>query len=65
MSNQPDIKAARRASAAATANDKDTFEETPFGRRRVSKVPRSLVTLGWIVANPFVSLYRRLRGRPA
>ena len=65
MSNPPDTKAARKASAAAAAKHTGAFEATAFGRRRVRKVPRSLVTLGWLVAIPFVFLYRQLRRRPA
>jgi hypothetical protein len=62
VNNPQDTKAARKASAAAAANNKGTYEETAFGRRRVSKVPRPLATLGWFVAVPFVFLYRRFRG---
>lgn len=65
MSNPPESKAARKASAAAAAKDKGAFELTEFGRRRVRKVPRSLVALGWLVATPFVFLYRHFRRRPA
>ena len=65
MSNPPDTKAARKASAAAAAEHTGAFELTAFGRRRVRRVPRSLVALGWLVAIPFVFLYRRMWRRPA
>jgi len=57
-----DTKAARKASAAAAGDDKGVFEETAFGRRRISKVPKPLSTLGSVIAFPFVFISRRLRG---
>lgn len=63
MNNPQDTKAARKASAAAAANNKGDYEETAFGRRRVSKLPKVLATFGWLVAIPFVLTYRRLRRR--
>ena len=65
MTNSQETKAARKVSAASAANHKGSFEETAFGRRRTTTVPRSLVTLGGLVAVPFVFLFRRLRRRSA
>ena len=61
MNNPQDTKAERKVSATAAANHKGAYEETAFGRRRVSKVPKALVTLGWLVAIPFLFIYRRVR----
>jgi hypothetical protein len=54
-----DTKAGRKVSAASAAHDKTAFEETAFGRRRVSKVPKVLMTLGTLIALPVLFVYRR------
>jgi len=61
VTKPPDTKAARKKSAAAAANHKGAFEETAFGRRRISRIPKTIVALGGLLAIPFVLLYRRLR----
>ena len=61
MNNLQDTKSARKVAAAAAANNKGPYEETAFGRRRVSKMPKALLTLGWLVAIPFLFIYRRMR----
>lgn len=61
MISAQSIKAARKESAVAAANDKGPFEETAFGRRRVSQVPKVLSTLGRLVVIPLVFFYRGVR----
>ncbi len=60
MADADDNKADRKIAAAAV-NDKGAYEDTAFGRRRVSKVPKWLAALIWIVGIPMVFVYRRVR----
>jgi hypothetical protein len=55
-----DTKAEHKASAAEV-NDKGAYEDTAFGRRRISRMPKGLVTLIWLVGFPILFIYRRLR----
>ena len=58
-------KALRKAAIQA-ANERDTFEETAFGRRRVNRKAKWLAALNWakwIITMPCIYLYRRLRHR--
>jgi hypothetical protein len=58
-------KADQKASAAA-ANDERVYEETPFGRRRISSMPEWLANLVRLVCTPTLFIYRRLCGsRPS
>jgi hypothetical protein len=61
VSKLQDTKAARRVSAVAAGNDRGGFEETAFGRRRISRVPHALTTLGRLITIPFVLVYRRVK----
>ena len=63
MTDSSEEKAERKVSAAE-ANDTARFEDTEFGRRRISKMPKWLATLVWLVRTPIVFIYRRLRGSP-
>jgi hypothetical protein len=62
MTEAEDNKAERKASAA-TVNDKKAYEETAFGRRRISKMPKTLATLIRLAGIPILSIYRRVRRR--
>jgi hypothetical protein len=57
----------KRASAAArvrgNTGKRGGYEETPFGRRRISKVPKPLATLLWLAGIPVLFIYRRLHNR--
>lgn len=46
---------------AMIAADTSAYEQTRFGRRRISKLPEWLATLVWLVVTPAVFIYRRLR----
>ena len=61
MTKEDDTKADRKVSAA-TVDDKGAYEDTAFGRRRVSKWRTPIATLIRLVGMPFVLIYRRLRG---
>jgi hypothetical protein len=61
-SNAPRSKSNRKVSADA-GRDRTAYEDTAFGRRRVSKLPKALAAVTRLVARPFRSLSRRL-GRP-
>lgn len=61
-STSPDSKAKRKVSAGA-ANDKEAYDDTQFGRRRTSRVPKWLASLVRLVGAPFLLIYRRLRKR--
>jgi hypothetical protein len=54
-------ESAERKADAAAACDQAVFEVTAFGRRRVSRVPKPLRFLGWLVSWPFAFIYRRFR----
>jgi len=62
MNKPEDHKTARKVSATAV-DAGGAYEETAFGRRRVSKVPRWLIELVGLVGVPFVYLYRGIRPR--
>jgi hypothetical protein len=47
---------------AAAADDRSEFRVTEFGRQRVSKLPRPLRGLRWLIVWPFRFVYARLRG---
>jgi hypothetical protein len=51
-----------RKTDAAAADDRAEFRVTEFGRRRVSKVPRSIRGLGWLIAWPFRLVHGCFRG---
>jgi hypothetical protein len=59
-STSPDSKAERKV-AAARGDEKSNYEVTEFGRRRVSKLPKPLAVLIWLIGSPFVFIYRHLR----
>jgi hypothetical protein len=61
VTKSDDTKADRKVSAAAV-DDEGAYEDTAFGRRRVSRWPKALRALVWLVGVPFVFVYRRLRG---
>ena len=46
---------------AAAAQADGGYEQTTFGRRPISRWPKVLVTVGGMLAVPFVLIYRRLR----
>lgn len=52
-------KSERKLATAAQADG--GYEQTAFGRRPVSRWPKVLVTIGGLLAVPFVLIYRRLR----
>jgi len=52
-------KSERKLAAAAQADG--GYEQTTFGRRPISRWPKVLVTVGGMLAVPFVLIYRRLR----
>ena len=60
MTKSDETKAEHKASRAAVG-DKVAYEETAFGRRRISKVPKALAMLVWLVGMPVVFIYRRIR----
>lgn len=65
MAEADDNKAQQKVSAGSV-NDKAIYEETAFGRRRVSKVPKWLAASIRFGAIPILFVYRRLRrGRGA
>ena len=51
-----------RKTDAAAADDRSEFRMTEFGRQRVSKVPRPLRGVWWLVTWPFRFSRGRLRG---
>jgi hypothetical protein len=51
-----------RKTDAAAADDRGEFRVTEFGRRRVSKVPRPLRGMLWLVMWPFRFLNAKIRG---
>ena len=53
-------KAERKAATAAVENT-GAYEDTAFGRRRISKAPKALMTLFLLVSIPVLFIYRRLR----
>jgi hypothetical protein len=58
-------KALRKASIQA-AKERDAFEATAFGRRRIHRNSKLLTVLSWakwIITMPCVYVYRRLRHR--
>jgi hypothetical protein len=55
-------KAEHKASAAAT-DEKGMYEDTPFGRRRVSRTPKWLVALFGLVGKPILFIYRSRRSK--
>jgi hypothetical protein len=63
MTEVDDNKAEHKASAA-TVNDKEIYEETAFGRRRISKMPKMLATLIRLAEISILFLYRRVRRVP-
>jgi hypothetical protein len=54
-------KAEHKASAEAV-KDKGAYEETAFGRRHISKIPKWLATLIWLVRTPILLVSRCCRG---
>ena len=50
-----------RKTAAAEVDDKKVFEVTEFGRKRMSRVPKPLRVLAWLIAWPFRFLYQKFR----
>ena len=60
MTKPHDTKAGHKTSAAA-ANDKGAYEDTAFGKRRISKMPKALAMLVGVAAVPVLFIYRRLR----
>jgi hypothetical protein len=58
---QGDNSNAEHKTAAAHVNDKDAYEETAFGRRRISRLPKWLAELIRFAAIPILFLYRHLR----
>jgi len=63
MIEADDNKAEHKASAARV-NDKEAYEETAFGRRRISKMPKTLATLIRLAGIPILFIYRRVRRVP-
>jgi hypothetical protein len=63
MTEVDDNKAEHKASAA-TVDDKKIYEETAFGRRRISKMPKMLATLIRLAGIPILFIYRRVRRVP-
>jgi hypothetical protein len=63
MTEADDNKTERKASAA-TVNDKKAYEETAFGRRRISKMPKTVATLIQLAGIPILFIYRRVRRVP-
>jgi len=63
MTEAEDNKAERKASAA-TVTDKKAYEETAFGRRRISKMPKTLATLIRLAGKPILFIYHRVRRVP-
>jgi len=63
MAEADDNKAEHKASAA-TVNDKKAYEETAFGRRRISKMPKALATFIRLTGIPILFIYRRIRRAP-
>ena len=61
MSKEDDTKADRKISAAAVGDEK-AYEDTEFGRRRVSKWPKAFTVLLRLIVTSFLFIYRRLRG---
>lgn len=57
MTKADETKAQHKASAAAT-HDKGAYEDTAFGRRRVSRMPKWLAALIGFVRKPILSIYR-------
>ena len=49
----------QRKQASITADT--AYEQTSFGRRRISKLPEWMATLVWLVVTPALFVYRRLR----
>jgi hypothetical protein len=63
MTEADDNKAKHKASAASV-NDKEAYEETAFGRRRISKMPKTLATIIRLAGIPILVIYRRVRRVP-
>jgi hypothetical protein len=59
-STSPDSKARRKVCSGA-ANDKVAYDQTEFGRRRTSRMPKWLAALIRLVGVPVLFIYRRLR----
>jgi hypothetical protein len=51
-----------RKTDAAAADDRSEFRVTEFGRERVSKLPRPLRGVWWLVTLPFRFVRGRLQG---
>jgi hypothetical protein len=58
---QEDNSKAEHKTAAAHVNDKGAYEDTAFGRRRISRLPKWLAELVRLAAIPILFLYRHLR----
>jgi hypothetical protein len=63
MTEEDDNKAEHKASAAMV-NDRKAYEETAFGRRRISKMPKTLATLIRLAGIPILFIYRRVQSAP-
>jgi len=62
MTRADEAKARHKASAAAT-DEKGMYEDTAFGRRRVSRMPKWLAPLFGLVGKPMWSIYRSRRSK--
>jgi hypothetical protein len=59
-----DTTRAHRKRAATAGSDKgkrSDYEDTPFGRRRISKLPKVVVKLISLIGIPVLFVYRRFR----
>ena len=52
---------AEHKSSATGVSKKGSYEETAFGRRRISRRPKALVLAIWLIVTPIAFVYRRLR----
>ena len=57
MTKADETKAGHKAAAAAT-DEKGMYENTAFGRRRVSRMPKWLAALFGLVGKPILFIYR-------
>jgi hypothetical protein len=58
-----DAPSDRKAAALQVDDRRGTFETTPFGRRRVNRVPAPLALVWRVISWPFRFVGRRFAGR--
>lgn len=61
LAMKPTPESERKAATAAANADEGTYETTEHGRRRVSRLPKSLLGLWRLVTWPFRMIHHKFR----